>query len=316
MNKGPVARPVLHLKMEKRPTDKKLESMISEAGEAKDIDCTEDIMDCIESGTAEMKSRWLVFTQYFGLRTAWVLVVFALVGLINLNLFIFSRGPQWEFIEFGSSSLGIVAKHFPYGWAALAMALLMFAAIAMRKFSFSYRWPFRAFVLLLVGGVFVSGSVAFSTGINDALYKKLVEDPGAHDSLLAKLYCLAANRRLESQNALIGEVMYAGHSNMVIQTPNLEVVTVLSNEDTHWLDAEPVERFEVIKMIGSRDGDVFVASLVKKDDDDLKINRDLDDCVDGDKLEQKHQIAEKRREAVRVPMTPVVGTAQFIKSIY
>jgi len=61
--------------MEKRPTNKKLESMVSELEKEHEYDCSENIMDCIKSGRAKMRSRWLVLSEELGLKTSWVLAV-------------------------------------------------------------------------------------------------------------------------------------------------------------------------------------------------------------------------------------------------
>lgn len=292
--------------------------MIDQLCAADDFDCRESVMSQIASGRTTMRSRWLVLTEELGLRTTWILAVFALIGLVNLIVFIISRSPEREFVEFGTSGWGIVLRSFPYGWSALAMALIIFTVIAMKRFSWSYLFPFKLFSFLLIGGVFTAGGVAFATGVNDTLYAKLIEDPGAGDSLLAKLYCLCANRNLDADNALVGEILDATNDEIIVQTPTLDIVTVQTTDETKWLDETPIETFFTIKLLGNRvETDTFVASHIKVHDvTGMELTRSQEDCADKDEWQRKREIAEQRRRAVIQPLTPAIGTAQLVKSIY
>jgi len=304
--------------MKDRPTNKQLEEMINQICEADDFDCKESIMSQINSGRTQMRSRWLVLTEEFGLRTTWILAVFTLIGLVNLIVFMISRSPETEFLEFGGSGLGVVAKSFPYGWSALAIALIIFTIVAMKRFSWSYLFPFKLFSFLLVGGVLSAGSVAFATGINDSLYNKLIENPGAGDSLLAKLYCLCANRDLTADNAVMGEILDASSNQLIVQTPKLEIVTIKMTNATEWMDEIAPKTFFTVKALGNKESDdVFTASHIKVHDvQGMDLIRSQEDCQNKQQWERKREIADQRRNAVSQPFTPAMGTAQLVKSIY
>lgn len=304
--------------MKDRPTNKELEKMVQTICAENDFDCREFIMGQISSGQTSMRSRWIILTEELGLRTTWVLAVFLLVAVVNLLFFVFSHSPEWEFLEFGTSSWGLILQNFPYGWTALAMVLLVFTIVAMKQFSWSYLFPFKLFSLLLVSGVFGAGGVAFATGINDTLYKKLIEDPGAGDSLIAKLYCLCANRTLNTDHALMGEVLFSEKSQMVIQTPTLDVVTVSFLPQTEWLDQSEPKTFSVVKMLGKKTGESsFVATHIKvHPQTSLSLLRSEEDCESKEQWQQTRELAERRRRAVIQPYTPAIGTVQLVKSIY
>ena len=163
-----------------------------------EVDCRSFVMSQIKEGRARMRSRWSVLTEYLGLRTTWFVLVLALVGILNLNLYIISRSPEWDFISFGPSGFWLVVKHLPYGWWTLAFAMMVAVVISLRRFSFTYIWPFHVFAGLTVFGVFFAGTLAFATVMNDRLYQKLVE-AGRQWFLLAKIYCFGANRAFNSQ---------------------------------------------------------------------------------------------------------------------
>lgn len=293
--------------------------MVNEAGREEEYDCSDSIMDCIKSGRARMKARWLVLVEEMGLKTSWILLVLFLIAVINLDLFVLSRGPQWEFMDFGSSGLGIVLKHFPYGWVAFGLLLMLTALYLMKRFEWSYSYPFKIFALLLFLGVFALGGITYATGINDSIYQKLVEEPGAGNTFLAKMYCKLANRELKSTHALRGEIMHIEPGSLVIQTPGLNVFTVEIDQSTRFLDREPLRRFDYIKMIGKHDGGVFVASMIKRheySEDFMPLRRSERDCVDRKEWEHKQQVAQQRRHIVEIPMTPAMGAAELIRSIY
>lgn len=304
--------------MNNRPTNKELNEAFAEI-DNQAFDCRSFVMDKIQSGRVSMRARWFVLTQELGIRTTWIVLVFAIVGIINLSLFLLSRSPAFQFADFGAPGYGLMLKNMPYGWWALAFALLAIAVIVMKRFSWSYVWPFHIFSVLLIGGVFTMSAGVFAAGVNDYLYRRLVEEPGSSSSFLAKIYCLGAHRALSSPQALIGEVMYADPQSIVVQTPELEVYTVLVDKKTIWPGADQLQKFQVVKMIGQRDDeDTFHASWIKVDENEpkLELARDEEDCLDESKLEKKEQVVKKRHEAAKQPYTPVVGTAQYIKNIY
>lgn len=304
--------------MNTRPTNKELDAMVNDVCASDDFDCRDRIMAQIKTGRTSMRSRWLVYSEQVGLRTTWILVVFILIGVVNLLAYMVSRGPEGQFLEFGASGLGVVLTHFPYGWLALTMALLIFAIVAMKSFSWSYLFPFKLFSFLLIGGVFTAGGVAFATGINDTLYQKLIEEPGSGNSLLAKLYCLCANRTLDSDKALMGEILYVNNNELVIQTPTLDIVTVTANTDTLWLDETDPETFFMVKMLGEKTGEYsFLATHIKVHNvKGMEAVRTLEDCKNKSEWDHKREVLDQRRQAVLQPLTPVVGTAQLIRSIY
>ncbi len=304
--------------MKNRPTNKQLEEMVNQICESDDFDCKEAIMSQIKSGRTQMRSRWLILSEEFGLRTTWILTVFLLIGLVNLIAFIISRSPETAFLEFGGSGFGVVLKSFPYGWSALAIALILFTIVAMKRFSWSYLFPFKLFSFLLVGGILTAGSVAFATGVNESLYNKLIENPGSGDSLLAKLYCLCANRDLDSDNALMGEILDANSEQIIVQTPKLEVVTINLTTTTEWMDDINPQTFFTVKVLGVRnDKNTFTASHIKVHDvQGMDLVRSQEDCENKQQWDRKREIADQRRNAVIQPFTPAIGTAQLVRSIY
>lgn len=265
-----------------------------------------------------MRSRWVILTEELGLRTTWILAVFTLVGVVNLTLFILSQGPQWQFLGFGAVGWQIIFLHIPFGWIALGMALLVFSIVAMKRFSWSYLFPFKLFSALLIVGVFSAGGVAFATGVNDILYAELIEKPGEGRSFLAKLYCLCANRTLDSDRALIGEILDVDASGFLVQTPTLELVSVLISDKTNWIGGEKqLETFQVVHLLGQREEQNFAATHIKvKEDKVLLLSRGEEDCADKTVWRHKREVAEKRRRAVLQPISPSVGTAQVVRSIY
>lgn len=302
--------------MKKRLTNKQLEQAFNQLENCDKYQCSGDVMDRIKTGHVKMNARWLVLMEYIGLRTTWILLVFILAALINLNLFIQSRTPEWYFLDFGSSGVNIFLTNLPYGWWAIAFGLIAIAILLMKRFSVSFVLPFKVFTVALVVGVFSVGTVTFATGINNNLYQKLVEN-GGDDSLLAKLYCLCANRLLSSDRALMGEVMYLGTTNFVLQAPDLSIYTVEIGSDTQLLDNDPIHQYDMVKMLGHKNGDVFHASHIKVHGPvTMKLVRDTKDCTDQAKWQEKQDIAEKRRQVLYSPSTPVIAPIQLIKSIY
>jgi hypothetical protein len=304
--------------MKNRPTNKELHDAFHATPDNPSVDCRSLVMDRIHGGRVTMRSRWFVLTQELGIRTSWIVLVLSLVGVLNLSLFLLSRSPAFEFADFGIPGYGVMLKNMPYGWWALAFTLLVVAIVVMKRFSWSYIWPLHVFSFLLISGVFAISGGAFAAGINDYLYRRLVEEPGSSKSFLAKIYCLGAHRSLSSPQAMIGEVMYVEGDSIVVQTPELEVYTVMVDKNTVWRGPEELNKFQVVKMIGKRDQDVFHASWIKADQEDEQLNiaRNEADCIDQSQWQQKQQVVKKRREAASQPYTPQVGTAQFIKSIY
>lgn len=304
--------------MNKRPTNKELESMIQQVCDAGDFDCRDSVMSQIKGGQTKSRSRWLVITEELGLRSSWILTVFLLVAIINLFIYTFSKSPEWEFIEFGTSGVGVILEHFPYGWTALALGLLVFSVYAMKMFSWSYLFPFKLFSVLLVGGIFMAGGVAFATGINDTLYNKLIVESGGGDSLLARLYCLCTNRDLESDNALMGEILHVNGNDIVIQTPSLNIVSVKSDSDTIWMDDTQPEMFTVVKMLGEKaDGVTFTASHIKVHDvKGMELVRSQADCANKNEWDHKREVADQRRQALLQPFTPSAGIVQLVESFY
>lgn len=304
--------------MKNRPTNKELNDAFQGIPDRPSVDCRSLVMDQIQGGRVSMRSRWLVLTQELGIRTSWIVLVLSLVGVFNLSLFLLSRSPGFEFADFGVPGYGVMLKNLPYGWWALAFALLVVAVVVMKRFSWSYIWPLHVFSFLLIGGVLAVSAGAFAAGMNDYLYQRLVEEPGASKSFLAKIYCLGAHRSLSSPQAMIGEVMYVDEESIVVQTPELAIYTVLVSDKTVWPGADQLEKFQVVKMIGRRDQETFHATWIKTDEQEqgLHLSRNEGDCVDESQWQQKQQVVQKRREAAAQPYTPMVGTAQYIKNIY
>lgn len=304
--------------MNHRPTKKQLESYIEQVCEADDFDCRQNVMDQIHAGKTKMRSRWVVLTEELGLRTTWILAVFLLIALINLTIYMFSRSPEWEFLDFGGQGWSLLIKEFPYGLVSLALIVMVFCIYAMKQFSWSYLFPFKLFSVLLVTGIFLAGGVAFATGINDTLYHKLIEEPGSGDSLLAKLYCLCTNRDLNSDTALLGEMLRQEGNEMVVQTPDLQIVQVKISPDTIWMDETQLASYSIVKMLGARESDtVFTASHIKvHQEQGLELIRSKEDCENKQAWDHKREVAEKRRQAVLQPFTPIGGVASVVKSIY
>jgi hypothetical protein len=48
----------------------------------------------------------------------------------------------------------------------------------------------------------------------------------------------------------------------------------------------------------------------------MEMIRKQEDCEDKQLWEHKRRVAERRRQAVVQPLTPAMGTVQFVKSIY
>ena len=264
-----------------------------------------------------MRSRWFVLTEYLGLRTTWVLLVLVLIALVNLVFYMLSRAPEWQFLEFGSSSYGLIIKNLPYGSLTLVAFLLIAAVVIMKHFSFSYVWSFHIFVIVLLSTVLVGGGMAFASGINDALYNKFANDPDSKDSLLAKIYCFCNNRILDANRAVTGEVMaHLNNDDFVIQTPEMDIITVITGSATKWFGAKEVERFEMVKLLGQRRGDVFVATHIKVDLDSDLAFADGKNCFDQEEVQRKREVRELRKRALTQPFTPSVGSVQLIRSIY
>lgn len=304
--------------MNKRPTNEELAQDFERLDPSSEqVDCRSFVMRQIDEGRARMRSRWIVLTEYLGLRTTWVILILTVIAIVNINLYILSRTPEWAFVDFGPSAFWLVFSNLPYGWWALAFVLMVIALVAMKRFSIAYIWPFHLFALFTVMGIFSVSAVAFASGMNDHLYKRLVEDPEAGDSFLARIYCLGANRAIAAKTALVGEVMDVTPYGMVVQTPQLDVVTVLPTEDAPQPDFREFKKFQVVKMIGRRDHDLFWTTQIKADPEtELSLNRDHEDCKDKSRFAQKQELLQKRREAVKQPFTPVFGAAQLIRNVY
>ena len=300
------------------PTDKELHQQFERLDDSKSIDCRSFVMDSIERGRVRMRSRWIVLTEYLGLRTTWIVLVLTLVAILNLTLFMISRSPSLQFFEFGRSGWKIILANLPYGWWAIAFALAVAAIVAARRFSFSYAWRFQLVSAAVLMSIFFVSGVAFATGINDYLYTKLVEEPGAGNSLLAKIYCLGANRGINNPDAVLGEVLdVPTPSSLIVQTPTLEVLTVVTQAGTQWPGRENIERFQVLKMLGHRDQDVFWATHIKTAPDVHRfvLTRDEEDCINKQEWMRKQQVAQNRRQLVQTPFSPMNGMAQLIKSV-
>lgn len=304
--------------MKCRPTNKELCKEFEEISEESGVDCTSSIMQEINSGRINMRSRWFVLTEYLGLRTTWVLLILTLVTLVNIILYIWSRAPEWQFLEFGSSSYAMIIQNLPFGWMAVAAILLIGAIVMMTRFSFSYVWSFHIFVIALLSTVFVGGGAAFASGLNDALYNKFATDPEVKDSLLAKFYCFCNNHILDSDRALTGEVLFKDmYSDFVIETPDLEIITVMTGPGTKWFGAQEVERFEMVKVLGKRKGDMFIATHIKVDlGNELALSGDKTNCFDEEEAQRKREVHELRKRALTQPLTPSVGAVQLIRSIH
>ncbi len=301
-----------------RLTDKQLKDQFERLDDGATIDCRSSVMDRIKCGQIRMRSRLFVLTQYLGLRTTWVVLVLTVIAIINLNLFMVSRSPVWNFTDFGRSGWWLILAQLPYGWWAFALAIMVVAIIALRRFSFSYLWPFQIFAVLLVMGIFVISGFAFAMGVNDYMYRKLVEEPGESNSLLAKMYCFGANRGLRNADAELGEILdIPTPTSFVVQTPFSEVVTVVTQEGTIWPGHDQLKRFQVVKMMGHREKDVFTATRVKIADDvpHLVLNRDESDCLDKQVWAHKQQKAQKRRDLVQTPFSPATSMMQLIMSV-
>ncbi len=301
-----------------RLTDKQLCNEFERLDDGTSIDCRSSVMSRIKCGQVRMRSRWIVLTEYLGLRTTWVVLVLSLIAIINLNLFMMSTSPAWNFTDFGSSGWWLLAAHLPYGWWALALAILVATIVATRRFSISFFWPFQVFSVLLVIGIFFISGFAFATGFNHMLYQKLVEEPGVGNSLLAKIYCLGGNRAMKNSDALMGEVLdMPTPTSFVVQTPELDVLTVVTQDGTVWPGRDQMKRFQVVKMLGHREQDVFWATRVKfaEDIDHLKLTRGEQDCIDKQVWAQKQQMAQRRRDLVQTPFSPAFGMVQLIRDV-
>ena len=303
--------------MKKRLTDRQLSSEFEKQEETEKVDCKSVVMQTIKCGRVKMRARWFILTEYFGLRTSWILLVLMAVGIINLGLFILSRSPGVGFFEFGGSGYAVLLQTFPYSWLALAASIIIVTILMMRCFSATYRWHFRIFVGLLLVGVFFMGGLTFATGLNESLYYKLVEGPAASGSLLARLYCWSANRSLDSDRALLGEVLYIeNEEEFVVQTPELEVITVVTTLETRWLQQDQLQQFDIVKSLGEKQEEMFYATHIKIDNDGyLTVIRDGQDCINKQKFAHRREVAEERRQVIRKPYTPIVGQVQLIKSI-
>lgn len=300
-----------------RPTRKQLDEVFEQLKACETPDCRASVMDQIQSGRLKMRSRWFVLTEYFGLRTTWVILLLTCIALINLILFMISQSPERALLDFGSSSSGVILQNLPYGWLAFATTLLIGALVMMRKFSFTYIWSFHLFVIFVISSVFVSGGITFASGLNDALFEKYVMDD-ENNSLLAKLYCFCTNRTLDSDKALVGEVFFETNpGEFVIQTPELDVVTVMHGEGTEWHgeDSE-LYRFQGVKMLGQRYGDTFIATHIKLEEEPVLATAEKKACDKSAEFERMEEIAELRRKAIDRPMTPGLPVVQVIRSIY
>jgi hypothetical protein len=299
-----------------RPTRKQLEKIVTELEACETVDCKMAVMNQINDGRLTMRSRWFVMTEYLGLRTTWVLLVLTAIVLVNLILYMISQGPERIFMEFGSSSTSVVLQNLPYGWMALASALLIASILLMRSFSFTHIWSFHVFVILVISSVFVAGGVTFASGLNDDVFEKYVMGEEG-DSLLAKLYCFCNNRKLDTDKALIGEVFFEiNEGEFVLQTPELEVVTIMHGPGTKWHgESAELARFSSLKMIGQRYGDRFVATHVKIDD---KPSTSLasTNCEEKEERQRRLEIAELRKRVIETPMTHGTSPVTLIRSIY
>jgi len=299
------------------PTKKQLDEVFEQLEACETPDCRAAVMDQITSGRLKMRSRWFVLSEYFGLRTTWVMLLLTSIALVNLILYMISRGPERSFLEFGGSSAGVILQNLPYGWLSIAAVLLIVALVLMRQFSFAYIWSFHVFIVMIVSGVLITGGVAFATGLNDTLFKKYVMDEESH-SLLAKLYCFCTNRSLDSDKALVGEVFFEiNRGEFVLQTPELDIVTVVHGAGTEWHgENNALERFKSVKMLGERYGDTFIASHVKLGEKNENMLAQEANCEKKDEHQRKVEVTELRKRAAAQPMTPGPSTVQLIRSIY
>ncbi len=299
-----------------RPTRKQLEQIVTELEACETIDCKMAVMDQINDGRLTMRSRWFVMTEYLGLRTTWVLLVLTAVVLVNLTLYMISQSPERIFMEFGSSSTGVILQNLPYGWMAFAASLLIAAVVLMRSFSFTHIWSFHVFVILVISSVFVAGGVTFASGLNDDVFKKYVMDDGG-DSLLAKLYCFCSNRKLDTDKALVGEVFFEiNEGEFVLQTPELEVIKIMHGPGTEWHgETKELAKFSSVKMIGQRYGDNFVATHVKVDTTSPSTIAKAS-CEKKEELQRRLEVAEMRKRAIAKPMTLGTSPVMLMKSIY
>lgn len=302
----------------KIPTDRELHQTFERLDESKSIDCRSFVMDSISKGRVRMRSRWIVLTEYLGLRTSWLVLVLVLIAILNLTLFMVSKSPAWQFADFGRSGWKLILLNLPYGWWAIALALLVAAIFFSRRFSVHYVWPFQVVAAGVLVSIFSVSGFAFATGINDYLYTKLVEEPGAGNSLLAKIYCLGANRGMNNPDAVLGEVLdKPTPSSMIVQTPTLEVLTVVTQAATEWPGSEQIGRFQVLKMMGHREQDIFWATHIKVAPDvhRFRLTRDEEDCINKQEWMRKQQVVQKRRQLVETPFSPMNGMAQLIKEV-
>ncbi len=215
------------------------------------------VMSEIKSGRVKLRSKYLFLAEKLGLESAFVLSVILSILFFNLFLFYLKSTDNLEYLGFGTSGIAAFLESFPYLLIIGFIFFLFFAGYLMMKSNFSYKKPFKYFVVSLVAIVIIVGAILTYTDVSEK-----IEQQAFSEDLSGIILKPFLNRGMElRKNGLSGKISEISEDYVVMEIPSgLQKVDVQNLSLDEKLE---LEKNKFIVVIGERGDDVFFAHQIR-----------------------------------------------------
>jgi hypothetical protein len=216
----------------------------------------ENIMSRIRSGKVKLRSRYIFLAEKLGMESAFALSVILSILFANLFFFYLKSTDNIEYLSFGSDGIYAFLESFPYLLIIAFIIFILVSGYLLSKTDFSYKKPFKFFLLSLLTFVFVSGGVLAYTDLSERIEEEAFNE-GSSSFIMKPFLRRGVELR---KTGLSGKILEISRDYFVIETPNGFQKVDIKNLGS---EIGQFSNGQFIIIIGERKEDVFAARRIR-----------------------------------------------------
>lgn len=208
------------------------------------------IMADITSGRVKLRSRYIFWSEKFGLGSAVVLTILLAALAFTLTLFYLVSADSLTYLEFGNPGWWAFLESFPFPLIITTIVFILLGGLLLTKTGRIYRFSYRIVALAILGASVLIGTALAATNIADTLTEQTFIRPMMHPRLG------------EHTSGVAGKVMTVETRQLTVRSPR-SLVIVHTSTDTKIKDPEKLVPGVFIVSVGEWDDDSFEATNIK-----------------------------------------------------
>lgn len=217
------------------------------------------ILDKIKSGQVTQHSRAYLVWRTVLLVLALALLLAAGIFVVSFVVFSLRMSGVWDLPQFGTHGLAEFLLFFPWLFIPAVLLFLWLLERFILRHSPAYRLP----VLYSVGAVLViilgASLLVLATPLHHRLY---VSAEHQHLPVAGSMYRFFGQDRPD--DLYIGTVASSTGHMYLLQTPDNDNITIITNNDTHWMNHNQLQPGDCVEVVGEEQGNQVIATFIRQ----------------------------------------------------